>query len=56
MKTLAKVKQALLDYPGVTLQLFSSLKKTGCEQVEAVAAAWFDDYLNPQELCPPTED
>ncbi|WP_293759615.1 ribosome biogenesis GTP-binding protein YihA/YsxC [uncultured Aquitalea sp.] len=40
-KTLATVKAALKDYPGVSIQLFSSLKKTGVEQVEEVVQAWF---------------
>ncbi|MBV8048056.1 MAG: YihA family ribosome biogenesis GTP-binding protein [Paludibacterium sp.] len=44
-KTLAAVKAALQDYPGVTVQLFSSLKKHGTDEVEQVVTAWFDAYL-----------
>jgi GTP-binding protein len=55
-KTLASVKKELSDYPGVSVQLFSSLKKTGMEGVEGVVCRWFDDYLKPEELCPPSED
>nr|WP_294865755.1 ribosome biogenesis GTP-binding protein YihA/YsxC [uncultured Pseudogulbenkiania sp.] len=44
-KTLASVKKALADYPAVSLQLFSSLKKTGGETVEEVVERWFDAYL-----------
>jgi GTP-binding protein len=46
-KTLASVKKALEDFPAVSVQLFSSLKKTGCETVEEVVTRWFDDYLAP---------
>ncbi|BAK74982.1 GTP-binding protein, YihA/EngB subfamily [Pseudogulbenkiania sp. NH8B] len=44
-KTLASVKKALADYPAVSIQLFSSLKKTGGETVEEVVERWFDAYL-----------
>lgn len=44
-KTLASVKKALADYPAVSVQLFSSLKKTGGETVEEVVERWFDAYL-----------
>jgi GTP-binding protein len=41
---LRKVTQALADMaPNYTAQLFSSLKKTGTEEVEIVAARWFED-------------
>ncbi|WP_024301021.1 ribosome biogenesis GTP-binding protein YihA/YsxC [Pseudogulbenkiania sp. MAI-1] len=46
-KTLASVKKALADYPAVSVQLFSSLKKSGGETVEEVVVRWFDDYLAP---------
>ncbi|HJV07782.1 MAG TPA: ribosome biogenesis GTP-binding protein YihA/YsxC [Chromobacteriaceae bacterium] len=49
MKVLTSVKRELKDYPGVSVQLFSSLKKTGVEEVEAVVSRWFDDYLGPAE-------
>lgn len=55
-KALALVRKELADYPGISVQLFSSLKKTGMDGVEEVVAHWFDDYLNPVELCPPAED
>jgi GTP-binding protein len=55
-KTLAAVKQALADYPDVSVQLFSSLKKTGIEQVEQVVKGWFDDYLGGEELCQEPHD
>ncbi|GGY09126.1 putative GTP-binding protein EngB [Paludibacterium paludis] len=42
-KTLAAVKRALAEYPGVTLQLFSSLKKSGVEEVESVVEGWFSE-------------
>ncbi|MBI3146586.1 MAG: YihA family ribosome biogenesis GTP-binding protein [Pseudogulbenkiania sp.] len=45
-KTLASVKKALADYPAVSVQLFSSLKKTGGDTVEEVVTRWFDDYLS----------
>lgn len=40
-KTLANVRKALADRPGVTVQLFSSLKKQGMEEVEKVVDSWF---------------
>ncbi|KZE24978.1 cell division checkpoint GTPase YihA [Crenobacter luteus] len=43
-KSLAAVKQALADYPGVSVQLFSSLKKQGVETVEGVVGAWLAPY------------
>jgi len=55
-KTLAAVKKSLIDYPGVTVQLFSSLKKTGMEEVETVVSGWFDAALGEEELCPQGED
>ena len=45
IKTLSSVKKALKPYmerQTVSVQLFSSLKKQGIEEVETVAQAWFD--------------
>ena len=45
IKTLSSVKKALKPYmerQTVSVQLFSSLKKQGVEEVETVAQAWFD--------------
>lgn len=40
--TLLKVRQILdTDYPDTTVQLFSSLKKTGVDEVKEVLNAWF---------------
>ena len=55
-KALATVRKALEDYPAVSVQLFSSLKKTGTDDVEEVVSGWFDAYLKPEELCPKDED
>lgn len=55
-KALASVKKSLEGYPGVSVQLFSSLKKTGTDEVEVVMSKWFDDYLAAEELCPPEAD
>lgn len=55
-KTLASVKKSLEGYPGVSVQLFSSLKKTGTDQVEEVMSRWFDATRNDEELCPVEED
>lgn len=44
-KVLALVKQELKDYPGVSVQMFSSLKKSGVEEVERVVNHWFDQHL-----------
>lgn len=56
LKTLAEVKKALAEYPGVTVQLFSSLKKTGIDEVEAVVANWFDAQSDEMELSPVETD
>ena len=48
-KTLAAVRPALDDYPGVSVQLFSSSKKTGVAEVEAVVSAWFADRQPPHD-------
>lgn len=55
-KALASVKKSLEGYPEVSVQLFSSLKKTGTDEVEVVMSKWFDDYLAAVELCPPEAD
>lgn len=50
-KTLRETRAALADYgPAVTVQLFSSLKKTGIEEVEKIVGAW----LNPAVEDAPT--
>lgn len=42
-KTLRETRAALADYGGqVTVQLFSSLKKTGMEEVEKVVGSWLE--------------
>lgn len=48
-KTLTAVRHALDDYPGVSVQLFSSSKKTGVAEVEAVVSAWFADRQPPHD-------
>ncbi|TIC86095.1 ribosome biogenesis GTP-binding protein YihA/YsxC [Crenobacter intestini] len=40
-KTLKEVRAELSAYPQVSVQLFSSLKKSGCEEVERVVEGWF---------------
>ena len=40
-KVLAAVKKELTDYPGVSVQMFSSLKKQGVATVEEVVCGWF---------------
>lgn len=41
--TLLSVKQQLkTDFPGTTVQLFSSLKKTGADEVKKVLNEWFE--------------
>lgn len=40
--TLRKVRAELAEFPGSSAQLFSSLKKTGIEEAEAVIAEWLD--------------
>jgi GTP-binding protein len=54
-QTLNMVRRELADYPGVSVQLFSSLKKTGTEQVEQVVIAWFDAVQKEQEEPPVAE-
>ncbi|MEW5904868.1 MAG: ribosome biogenesis GTP-binding protein YihA/YsxC [Pseudomonadota bacterium] len=51
-KTLREVKEFLHEYfPHCTVQLFSSLKKVGMEEAEAVIAAWLkgDEQKNTPE-------
>ncbi|RMD01707.1 YihA family ribosome biogenesis GTP-binding protein [Aquitalea palustris] len=54
-QTLNMVRRELADYPGVSVQLFSSLKKTGTEQVEQVVIGWFDAVQKEQEEPPAGE-
>ncbi|MBA4709754.1 ribosome biogenesis GTP-binding protein YihA/YsxC [Aquitalea aquatica] len=54
-QTLNMVRRELADYPGVSVQLFSSLKKTGTEQVEQVVIGWFDAVQKEQEEPPVAE-
>ncbi|KJV29970.1 GTP-binding protein [Aquitalea magnusonii] len=54
-KTLTMVRRELADYPAVSIQLFSSLKKTGVGQVEEVVEAWFDAVLKEQDSLPDSE-
>ncbi|OHX13496.1 ribosome biogenesis GTP-binding protein YihA/YsxC [Chromobacterium sphagni] len=56
-KVLTLVKRELADYPSVSVQMFSSLKKTGVDEVEQVVKGWFD-ALPQQEppLLPPAEE
>jgi len=54
-KTLNMVRTALADYPKVSVQLFSSLKKSGTEQVEQVVMGWFD-AVSEEQAEPPAEE
>ena len=52
IKTLSSVKKALKPFAerqAVTVQLFSSLKKQGIEEVEHVVQSWFDRAASVQE-------
>ncbi|MCP9758337.1 YihA family ribosome biogenesis GTP-binding protein [Aquitalea sp. S1-19] len=40
-KALKEVKEKLSAYPQISIQLFSSLKKSGCETVEQIVEKWF---------------
>ena len=59
IKTLSSVKKALKPFAerqAVTVQLFSSLKKQGIEEVEHIVQSWFDRAASVQEGesdCPP---
>lgn len=57
-KTLREVRTALEVYGGqITVQLFSSLKKTGIEEAEAVIGAWLDDCSgHPHDPNDPQEE
>ena len=49
-RALAEVSDLLRrDYPGCTVQLFSSLKKTGVEDAERVLANWLDIEIKKAE-------
>lgn len=52
IKTLSSVKKALKPFTErqtVTVQLFSSLKKQGIEEVEHIVQSWFDRAASVQE-------
>lgn len=59
IKTLSSVKKALKPFAerqAVTVQLFSSLKKQGIEEVEHIVQSWFDRAASVPEGvsdCPP---
>jgi len=42
-KTLFAVKKHLKDYPNAHCQLFSSLKKTGLEELKATLSEWYNE-------------
>ena len=43
-KTLREVREAVADFNGqITVQLFSSLKKTGVEEAEKVVGSWLTE-------------
>ncbi len=54
--TLAQVKKSLSPWPQASVQLFSSLKKTGKEEVDAVLSQWFADAATMGELIEPVEE
>ena len=62
IKTLSSVKKALKPFTErqtVTVQLFSSLKKQGIEEVEHIVQSWFDHAASVQEGesdCPPERE
>lgn len=59
IKTLSSVKKALEPYAQrqqVSVQLFSSLKKQGIEEVETVVQGWFDTLVPPTEALTAPED
>lgn len=52
IKTLAAVKKALKSEPNqqqISVQLFSSLKKQGQEEVAGIAQHWFDEYRSAEQ-------
>ncbi len=48
-QTLASAKLELKHYPNHTCQLFSSLKKTGTEELDHVIQGWFNQALGTSE-------
>ncbi|UOO87920.1 ribosome biogenesis GTP-binding protein YihA/YsxC [Vitreoscilla massiliensis] len=59
IKTLSSVKKALKPYmerQTVSVQLFSSLKKQGIEEVETVVQGWFDALPSAQSEEPVIEE
>lgn len=55
-ETLRKVKTELKEYPQVSVQLFSSLKKSGVEETERVVGSWLDAQLIALEQAPDEVD
>lgn len=51
---LRKVKAEFADDAMITVQLFSSLKKQGVDEVERVVGSWFAASQAPEELSEPT--
>ena len=45
LKTLARVRKSLEDWPSVSVQLFSSLKKVGIDEAEKVIGPWLLDWV-----------
>jgi GTP-binding protein len=45
LKTLAGVRKSLEEWPSVSVQLFSSLKKVGIDEAEKVIAPWLGDRI-----------
>ncbi|OSI06671.1 YihA family ribosome biogenesis GTP-binding protein, partial [Neisseria animaloris] len=59
IKTLSSVKKALkpfMERQEVSVQLFSSLKKQGIEEVNETVAGWFARLPQPQHEETPTEE
>lgn len=53
MLTLNRIRSHLAEYyPRCSVQLFSSLKKTGADEAEAIIAAWFAERGDGQKKCP----
>lgn len=53
IKTLAAVKKQLQPFASrqaLTVQLFSSLKKQGIDEVEQTVAQWFADFRQPEHI------
>ncbi|HEY9101623.1 ribosome biogenesis GTP-binding protein YihA/YsxC [Chitinimonas sp.] len=48
-KTLTEVRKKLGGWPQCTVQLFSSLKKTGMEEAEGVVGGWFAAAMSEME-------